>query len=94
MRLTWTGTRTTTSAKNHHDSPIHQFVAQGRKIDGEREGRPTIDFDKAGIITKTVHEHVEYPNYHTVRQIPFAGVRTYYIVRPILHIMEKHYHQL
>jgi hypothetical protein len=34
----------------------------------ERGGGPTIDFDKASVITKTIYEHVEYPNYHTVHQ--------------------------
>jgi hypothetical protein len=60
----------------------------------ERKRRPTIDFDKASIITKTIYEHVEYPHYHTIHQTQLAELRTYYVVRPILHIIEKYYHQL
>jgi len=59
-----------------------------------KEDEYTADFDKDGIFPETVHEHVEDPYHHTVYQAQFANVRSYYIVRPILKIIEKYFYQL
>jgi len=54
----------------------------------------TADFDKDGIFPEPIHEHVENPYHHTDYQTGLAGMITYYIVRPILKIIEKYYYQL
>jgi len=54
----------------------------------------TADFDEDGIFPEPIYKHVEDPYYHTVYQAQFTKVNTYYIVRPILKIIEKYYYQL
>ena len=58
------------------------------------EDERTADFDKDGIFPEPIHKHVEDPYYHTIHQAQLAGRITYYIVRPILKIIEKYCYQL
>lgn len=70
------------------------LAVSSRSIGDVAEDEYTADFDEDGIFPEPIYKHVEDPYHHTVYQAQFTKVRSYYIVRPILKIIEKYYYQL